>query len=60
MNIDVDFFLGLVIKYEIDVSDCVLILTMKPWSANGLVETGVGATGVRVDLLLVGTPWIRV
>jgi len=33
---------------------------MKPWSANGLVETGVGATGVRVDLLLVGTPWIRV
>jgi len=29
---------------------------MKPWSTNGLVETVIGATGVLVDLLLVGDP----
>jgi len=29
---------------------------MKPWSTNGLVETVIDATGVGVDLLLVGDP----
>ena len=29
---------------------------MKPWSTNGVVETVMDATGVGVDLLLVGDP----